>query len=67
MIVARILFLLGSVLALFGLWQIVAPYIYASVEPAGSQAPVMLIIGALLAWIGRRLERAQDDGADRHE
>lgn len=67
MIFARILFLPGSVLALFGLWRLLAPYVYGSLSPASGQTVVLLIIGAMLAWVGYQLEHRTDGGTGSHD
>ena len=67
MIFARILFLLGSVLALFALWRLLAPYVYGSLSPADGQTVGFLVAGAILAGIGYQLERRADGGTDSHD
>lgn len=57
MIFARTLFLLGSVVALFGLWRIVAPFIYESVSGNNVQGVIFLVTGSVMLWVGRQLER----------
>ena len=67
MIFARGLFLVGSVLALFGLWRLVAPFIYSSVSPNPSQGIIFLVCGGVMMWIGHQLERRNNGGTDQHE
>ncbi|MDY6980246.1 MAG: hypothetical protein SV201_10205 [Pseudomonadota bacterium] len=67
MIFARILFLLGSVLALFAVWRLLAPYVYGSLSPASGQTVLFLVVGAILAWIGYQLERRAGGGAGPHD
>lgn len=65
MILARVLFLIGSVLALFGVWSLVSPYIYQSVSADPIRAVLYLVIGGALAWFGRQLEtRSPGDRQD---
>lgn len=67
MILARVVLLLGSVLALFGLWRLVGPQLYASVSPNMIQALVFLSIGAVMMWFGRQIEQRHQDGAGDNE
>lgn len=67
MIFARIVSLLGSVLALFALWRLFAPYVYASLSPASGQTVGFLIIGVILAWVGYQLERRARGGTGPHD
>lgn len=63
MIFARFLFLIGSVLALFGVWRFISPYIYDNVVANPKQGLVFLITGGVMLWIGRQLERRNNGGA----
>ncbi|MFP3874008.1 MAG: hypothetical protein ACLFQT_05050 [Thiohalophilus sp.] len=67
MIFARMLTLIGSVIALFGLWKFVAPLIYSNIGADFMQGGLSLLLGGVLALIGRQLERRQGDGAGSHE
>ncbi|MDZ7805433.1 hypothetical protein [Thiohalophilus sp.] len=66
-IFGRILLLLGSVLALFALWRLLAPYVYAPLSPASAQTVLFLVIGGILAWVGYQLERRAGGGTDSHD
>lgn len=63
MIFARVLFLLGSVLALFGAWRFIAPYIYDSVVSNPKQGLIFFVAGGVMLWIGRQLERRNNGRA----
>ena len=67
MIFARVLTLIGSVIALFGLWKFVAPLIYANLGTDYMQGVISLILGGVLALIGRQLERRQGGEAGSDE
>ncbi|MFO8025982.1 hypothetical protein [Thiohalophilus sp.] len=67
MIFARLVFLLGSILALFAVWRLLAPYVYASLSPASGQTVLFLIIGAILAWVGYQLERRAGGRTGSHD
>ncbi|MDZ7660978.1 hypothetical protein [Thiohalophilus sp.] len=67
MIFARMLTLIGSVIALFGLWKFIAPLIYSNIGTDFMQGVISLVLGGMLALIGRQLERRQGDGAGSNE
>ena len=67
MIFARMLTLVGSVIALFGLWKFAAPLIYSNIGTDFRQGVISLVLGGVLALIGRQLERQKGDGAGSNE
>jgi hypothetical protein len=62
-IFARILFLLGSVMALFGLWRFIAPHIYETVSVNVNQSIIFVVIGGAMLWIGYQMERRNNNGS----
>lgn len=67
MIFARVLFLFGSVLALFGIWRLIGPFIYERVGSNPGQAVIFLVAGVIMLWAGYQLERRNKDGSPYHE
>jgi len=58
---ARIIFLVGSVFTLFGVWKFISPVIYQNIAAEPRQGLVFLISGIVLILVGRYLEK-QDSG-----
>jgi len=61
---ARIIFLVGSVFTLFGIWKFISPVIYQNIAAEPRQGLAFLISGIVMVLVGRYLEKQDRENHD---